>query len=982
MNADDQGLEAALKLVDLTEAELFDDLAGRVLTLDDPSAVWLPVAGRVDIQAVPKRLDGQTAGAGHFLLEARPGHMLVGISPLEADAMGPGMALRGRCAAGTILYRTTREKLRALRLDLSALLAIERWTEALAEAIAPQPRALSTDQLEADPGQEYGAGAVLCAPHGAIVWATITKGTALALGEAALHPGDAAWPLTDLTWLTVPESVQIDGHLTPARMVSGAIWDDLDKFGRIALNQLREMYAATQQALLAAQERGALWTESRFTTGLQHLGSAVEPRFGRRYSSGSANHDDGWSAAFRRVADAAGITFKVADDAPDARDLEEQAVAAGVSFRSIRLVGPWWCQDSGPLLGFLADSDAPANGEQQAVALLPLTPGRYEMVMANGTRSTVTPDLARRLAATAMMLYRPLSPGEISFHSLLTHASFGAARDLRALLGMGVLMALIGLMTPIATGALTGAVLPRADDVLFGAIIGGLLGGALGNAAFSLVQAVALSRIQARLDLSAQAGVMGRLLRLPMAFFRDYSVGDLADRALALVRIRQALTGAATTALLSGLMALPAGLLLFYYNSQLALFALAFTTLVMIIEVILFLLELPRQRWVSETRGNVEACTFETLSAMPKLRAAAAETRAFARWSTLFAAHSRARREAAAVETLRTTFAIIVPQFGTALVWLGGLGMLWGGASKSMPIGDFVAFQSAIALFITGILGLARGGQTVIDVVPEWERLRPILLAREENGLGRASPGPLRGEVRISDVTFRYAPDLAPALQGLSLSIRSGEYVALAGASGSGKSTLVRLLLGLEQPQSGAIYVDGLDLATIDLGAMRRQIGVVLQTGQLPAGTLLEVILGSAPLPETQAWEAARQAGLDADIRAMPMGMQTVLSEGGGGLSGGQRQRVLIARALVRRPRVLIFDEATSALDNVTQAAVKHTLDRLNITRIVVAHRLSTIRNVHRVIVMDQGQVVEQGSFEDLLAASGHFADLAARQMA
>jgi ATP-binding cassette subfamily C protein len=475
---------------------------------------------------------------------------------------------------------------------------------------------------------------------------------------------------------------------------------------------------------------------------------------------------------------------------------------------------------------------------------------------------------------------------------------------------------------------------------------------------------------------------MGRLLRLPLAFFRDYSVGDLADRALALVRIRQSLTGAATTALLSGLMALPAGLLLFYYDAQLALFALAFTALVMIVEGLLFLRELPRQRWVSETRGNVEGCTFETLSAMPKLRAAAAETRAFARWSKLFAEHSQARREAAEVETLRTTIAIIVPQFGTALVWLGGLGMIWGGKSESMPIGDFVAFQSAFALFITGILGLARGGQTLIDVVPEWERLSPILKAREENGVGRASPGPLRGEITISDVTFRYAPDLAPALQGLNLSIRSGEYVALAGASGSGKSTLIRLLLGLEQPQSGAIYVDGLDLATIDLGAMRRQIGVVLQTGQLPAGTLLEVILGSAPLPESQAWEAARQAGLDADIKAMPMGMQTVLSEGGGGLSGGQRQRVLIARALVRRPRVLIFDEATSALDNVTQAAVKHTLDRLNITRIVVAHRLSTIRNVHRVIVMDQGQVVEQGSFDELLAAKRHFADLAARQMA
>ena len=379
--------------------------------------------------------------------------------------------------------------------------------------------------------------------------------------------------------------------------------------------------------------------------------------------------------------------------------------------------------------------------------------------------------------------------------------------------------------------------------------------------------------------------------------------------------------------------------------------------------------------------GEVESVVFETLSATPKLRAAAAEPRAFARWAAVFAAQARLRRNSASIDTCRAMLGGMVPLLGTALVFALALGLTRGGPA-ALSLGSFVAFQAAFGNFLGGVLHLVSAGETLLGVLPVWEGLRVILESEQETGLGRIPPGIVNGRLTLSRVVFSYEPDAPPALDGVSLTIEAGEYVALVGPSGSGKSTIVRMLLGLEQPRSGAVYVDGTDLATIDLAAMRRQFGVVMQNGQITAGSILENITGPVPVPDEVAWEAVSQAGLGADIQAMPMGIRTVVSEGGGDLSGGQRQRLLIARALVRRPRVLLFDEATSALDNVTQSAVRATLDRLNITRVVVAHRLSTIRDAYRIVVMDAGRIAEEGTYDALIARGGLFARLAARQVA
>lgn len=954
-----------------------DHSAGRVIDLSDPRAIWIVVAGQVDVRAAPVRAGIQSGRALH-LFEAGPGHLLPGVAGIPGE---DGMVLTGRCGSGTTLFQAERAALRDLPPDPDTVIAVERWVKAVAAAAAPDLREVSTDLVEPERGLSFPAAAVLRAPHDSVIWTELTDGSALAFGDQALRlqPDSRPWPLTAESGITLREPARLHGHLTPARMAAGAIWEDLEAFAGLALRRIAAMLHGREAARDAAQERRAAWSGTRLGAGLLDLARAADPAPTTTPVASTA--EDDWAAVLRRVlvatgVDVAGTGLNGARNFEN--DMEGAMLSAGVAFRQVRLVGRWWRQDHGPLLGFTG-----AGEDRCATALLPTGPGRYA---AHATGSDagrlVDQALAATLADTALMLYRPLPPAPGGIGAMIRFGARGSWPDLRTILLMGCLGGAAGLLPPVASGILLQSVLPRADLASYEAIIAGLSAMVLGNAAFTAVQAIAMARVQSRVDLVTEAGVWNRLLRLRPSFYRRQATGDLVDRANGLSAIRRAVTGAVTQSLLSGLFSLFSGVLLFFYDLRLALLALALTAALLAVEAVLFAVELPRRRQAVRARGAADGVTFEMLSAAAKLRTAGAETRAFARWGHLYAAAVRSRRHAGAVDIVRDLVGEAAPLAATALVFAGMLGIIAGAGEGAIPFGSFIAFQAAFAGFVAGMLDVARAGEAIIAAAPSWERLRPILVAEQETGLGRPAIGPLRGVLTVSNVTFAYEPNAPPALQDVSLSIRPGEYVALVGPSGSGKSTLLRLLLGLEQPQQGAVYVDGQDLATVDLAAVRRQFGVVLQGGSLMAASILENVLGSAPLPEARAWDALRQAGLEADVRAMPMGVQTVLSEGGGGLSGGQRQRLLIARALVRRPRVLIFDEATSALDNATQSDVKASLDRLNVTRVVVAHRLSTIRDVHRIVVLANGHVVEQGNYDTLIRSQGLFARLAARQLA
>jgi ABC-type bacteriocin/lantibiotic exporter with double-glycine peptidase domain len=304
-----------------------------------------------------------------------------------------------------------------------------------------------------------------------------------------------------------------------------------------------------------------------------------------------------------------------------------------------------------------------------------------------------------------------------------------------------------------------------------------------------------------------------------------------------------------------------------------------------------------------------------------------------------------------------------------------------GARSGTLSTGMFLAFIAAFGSFVTSMFAMTGGLIGALSIVPLFERMRPILQAEPEVTHAKPDPGVLAGRLELSRVSFRYSSDTPVVLDDVTMHAQPGEFIAIVGPSGSGKSTLMRLLLGFERPLSGVVQYDGKDLWEFDLTAMRRQIGVVLQSSRLMSGDLFSNIAGSLPLTLDDAWQAARQAGIEQEIRAMPMGMHTVIPPGGGGLSGGQQQRVLIARAIAAKPRIMFLDEATSALDNRTQAVVSASLEALQATRVVIAHRLSTIVRADRIYAMEGGKVVQTGTYEELVARPGLFRDLAMRQL-
>jgi ABC-type bacteriocin/lantibiotic exporter with double-glycine peptidase domain len=300
----------------------------------------------------------------------------------------------------------------------------------------------------------------------------------------------------------------------------------------------------------------------------------------------------------------------------------------------------------------------------------------------------------------------------------------------------------------------------------------------------------------------------------------------------------------------------------------------------------------------------------------------------------------------------------------------------------AINVAAFIAFNSAMGAFLAAAISTSTTLVNMVQIAPLMKRASVILLEKPELRADRPNPGRLTGRIEGRNLSFRYRADGPVILHNVSFYAEPGEFIALVGPSGSGKSTVLRMLLGFEAPETGAVYYDGQDLASIDVSAVRRQMGVVLQSSRLMAGDIFTNIVGSSPLTIDDAWEAAEMAGLADDIRDMPMQMHTVISDGGSTLSGGQRQRLLIARSLVHKPRMILFDEATSALDNRTQKIVTESLGRMHATRVVIAHRFSTIQNADRVYVIDAGRVVEWGAPSELLTKDGVFARLAARQLA
>jgi NHLM bacteriocin system ABC transporter ATP-binding protein len=659
--------------------------------------------------------------------------------------------------------------------------------------------------------------------------------------------------------------------------------------------------------------------------------------------------------------------------------LDAIARASRIRTRRIILSGTWWKSDCGALLAYTADGERP-------VALLPTGSQGYEIFdPQRPDRIAVTEATGQELSPVAYMLYRPLPDRLAKSVDVLKFAVHGRMRDLILMLVLGITASLLGMLVPQATGILIDKAIPDAQRGLLFQIGLGLMAMSFGKTAFEVGQNIAMSRFQTLTNAQTQAAVWDRLLKLRVSFFRQFSIGDLQSRVSAISQIRQVLGNTVMRTIFTSLFSLLNLGLLFYYNWQLALVAVGIAIVNILVTHFSSVISRRKMRPLEELKGEIFGLTVQLIGGVSKLRVSAAEERAFAYWSKCFSQELRLMMSTEGIDNMVTLFNSMLPTITSLLIYILAVYLIIEAEAKGqvgLSLGTFLAFNSSLGTFVQGATDLSNAVIDVLEVSVLWERASPILQEMPEVDASKTDPGRLLGGFRLDRVSFRYQADGPLTLDKLSIEAKPGEFIALVGPSGSGKSTTLRLLLGFEQPEEGTLYFDGQDLAGLDVSAIRRQLGVVLQNGRISSASLFENISGGALVTMDEAWEAARMAGFSEDIEQMPMGMHTVISEGGTNLSGGQRQRLLIARSLVLKPKILIFDEATSALDNRTQATVTASLDRLRVTRVVIAHRLSTIRNADRIYVIEAGQVKQQGSFEELMQQAGLFADLMARQVA
>ncbi len=654
--------------------------------------------------------------------------------------------------------------------------------------------------------------------------------------------------------------------------------------------------------------------------------------------------------------------------------LGDIARASQIRIRQIILKDSWWQEDNGALLVY-------READNQPMALLPVSPSKYVLYdPSDGSQVKVDSTVAETVKAQAYTFYRPLPAKEIGYKDLLSYLWDGIWKtDAAAVLSMGILGGLLGMLTPTVTGIIFDRVIPDGERLLLTQIGFLLMAIAVTTFAFNLTRSFAMHRIEGRTEADVQAAIWDRLLSLPVPFFKDYTAGELAGRAMGISQIRAVLSGAVSNTMISGIFSIFYCILLFYYSWKLALISILIVLVVMGISLLFGYLQIRYERQLIDLNNTMSGKIFGLLSGVSKIKTSGAEKRAFNNWARDF---SEVRDITYRKENLGNKMAVFnstVKIIATAIIFFSLMKL----KGLNLSAGKFIAFNSAFTSFLGAMLEISGVILQLNIIKPLYERTRPILEALPEFDQDKVDPGELEGNIEVSHVNFRYHPDGPLVLNDVVMEIKKGDYVGIVGPSGSGKSTLFRILLGFEKPESGQIYYDQQDLENVDIRSIRRQLGVVLQSGQLMYGSIFDNIVAASPgLTMTDAWEAARMAGMEDDIKSMPMGMHTMVSEAGSTLSGGQKQRLLIARAIISRPKIIYFDEATSALDNKTQKIVSESLTGLGATRVVIAHRLSTVMNCNKIIVMDRGQIVEHGTYQELYEKGGIFTRMVERQLA
>ena len=764
-------------------------------------------------------------------------------------------------------------------------------------------------------------------------------------------------------------------ELDPGRINDWGIL--VDGLGRRMAERARELIDGADERFKEKLEKLDLLDDATMARAVQSMTSSSRDATA---STGSSSDQDGEFRACLMVLRDHGIRIPegISVDSGQGIDVIEQVVRRTRSqYREVMLDGRWWLEDGGPLLGKRVTDGA-------AVALIPRRGGyRAFEFEADGKEREIPridPAYARTLESRAKMFYRPFPSRPLGLRDILKEVVRGNGSDAVAILLTVLITSALGALIPILTGHVIGSTIPtfERNELLF---IGLLLGGlALARAFIHVVAGIAFLRIETRASVNVIAGLVDRVLRLPARFFRTTSAGDLTQRVMAVEQVRSALTQSTLAILMSVIAGLSNLAVLAYYDWTMSLTAIAVIAVefVLVIASSIWLARLDYK--LSVTKGELDGFGIDMLVGIRQVRIQGSSKRVMAR---LLEKLGRVGSYTYQSGLVGIWIGVIVHGFTTlalAFVFIEFVFAMSSDGSGPLGGGGFVAFITALTAFLGSIAMIGPAIQSLARIVPQYHRVRPLLEAQTEVNEAGGDAIRLAGGVATRGVSFGYDPNLPLVLSGVDIDVGRGEFVAIVGRTGCGKSTLMRIMLGLETPNSGSVLFDGVPLESLDPTLVRSQLGVVMQSSEVINGNVMSTILGAGSRKTMDdAWAAARLVGMGDEIDGMPMGMLTMVSSTS--MSQSQLQRLLIARALINRPEVLFLDEATSALDNRTQAAITEAIEDLGSTRVVIAHRLSTIRKADRIYVLKDGVVVQSGRFEDLEAEGGHFVELMAGQI-
>jgi len=972
-------------LKDLTSSEI-ELIGNEVTSLVGELRLFVIESGSVALYSAEMR-DGVQIGPRRFLQRIGTGQAVCSIPPEPFERLGffivPVREARLRTISLSELWADE-----TARAGIGAEALIEGWIALLSSLLADRspPKLVHRMSTEEAGAFRVEPRHVICADHKSVIWCRTEEGHmhVQGMGDVQLEAGQTALPVTGPLWLRGPEP-ETDGQVkllvsTTAATSAAGLECGLRRLAGLVFDRLRETEQGELERELDRLGERTRLQERKTRAALEELASVFESR--RKTIERETPLLTAIAAIGEHIDAHIRAPGKSEEAGARADPIDAVARASRLRYRRVKLVGKWWSRDAGALLTWTDDE------ERRPVALLPDKKLRYEVLdPEHGTRVRLNKDVAKGLSSEAVTFYRPLPDGKLGLLELLKFTLRPHSKDLTLIVIAGVIATLLGMLVPQGTALLMDYAIPDADQRLLLEIGIGLLAAGLGQMLFFLSQGIVLSRLGLETESEGQAAVWDRLLRLRPSFFRGFSSGDLQSRVMAISSIGRQLSGVTLATLFSGFLAVLNLGLLYYYSPKLSFIAILIGGLLMSFTIVMGVFIRRNLRVLLELQGQFFGLVIQLITAVGKLRVAGAEERAFTHWVQRYSSQVRLRSNIQKLKDVVGVFNSMLPTLSSIVLYVVAFEMLFDsrqpGAAGGFSLGSFLAFNVAFGTFLGGVLSLSQTAVSIQDLFVQAKRVQPILEAEPEIDEEKADPGELTGRLAMDGVSFSYDPEGPRILDGVNMQVEPGEFVAVVGPSGSGKSTLFRLLLGFESPEEGVVSFDGQDMASLDVLAVRRQLGVVLQGGKLDAGSVFENISCGNVITLDEAWAAAADAGFADEVKEMPMGMHTIISVGGSNLSGGQRQRLLIARALAHRPKILLFDEATSALDNRTQAIVSESLERLNVTRIVVAHRLSTIRQADRIYVVEAGKIVQSGAFDELMAdRDGLFSRMMSRQLA